>query len=577
MNIEFLKSIRGPLTARVRMPDGTSFFLHSKFDPEKEATRLVDQCKLDGAGAVVVMGLGLGYHVKEICKRIEKSTPVLVIENDTEFLKRFTKAGPSGNVHLAKDERQIRAFIFSNTSSLRKGRVVFFEHAPSHKVNPSFYTEMMRKFRDYLSMYLVDINNSKSLNKMFHENICKNVPKMVVDPGINALGDTFKEKPAVIIAAGPSLDKNVHLLREAKERALLICVSTALKAVLRAGILPDLVITIDPTEKNLTNFTGLPDYNYYLVYEPQTHFKIPELYKKRFAYTCQSPFLEYWFSVLCGGKGVLPRGGSVAIEAYGLAEFLQANPIIFIGQDLAYTNSRTHASGTIYDGQLASAKSRNMLEVPSVDGGKVLTSRGMHTFLVRFEELFKQSNRLIIDATEGGALKKGTKIMTFREALNTYCKENINTTETLEKIYREYKPDSQSVEKVKNKIEELITRYQAYKKELTSTIELVKKMREVLKLTDLKNSKGYFDKITVNYINRLGKELEGKVHDIQKETELKSLMHLLTEDLKFFEPLSDNALIEEKLDRVDILSGKLYMATETFLGQLEDIVGEISC
>jgi len=576
MNIQFIESLKGPLTARVQLPNGNSIFLHSKYDPQKEAEKLVDQCNLDNAGTIVVMGLGLGYHVKEIKNRIDKNVPILILENNDELIKKYTKKeGLPNKCYIAKNEKQIISFLDLEMSSLRNGKIIFFEHKTSCKANPSFYHEMLQKFRDYSSTILLNINTSKKFNYRFQENICKCIPKMVYDPGINVINDTFKNKPAVIIAAGPSLDKNIHLLRKVKEKALLICVGTALKAVLKTGISPDLVITIDPGEKNLENFNELPDYNYYLFYEPQTHYKILDKFKKRFVYVCKTPYLEYWFSKLCGGKGVLPRGGSVAILAYGLAHFLQANPIIFIGQDLAYTNYNTHASGTIYDGKkIRPNKSKDMLEVPSVYGDTVLTSRSLYSFLVKFESLFKETDRLIIDATEGGAFIKGTRVMSFQKAIDTYCKEKINTTKKLDQIYKNYKPDRQKIKKTRQKLTELISRYNNYRNELRSAIELIKKIREIHKSTIKSSNKS--SKMWISYINKLGKELQNKIKSIQSETELKSLLHLLTDDLKFFKPLPKNSTLEKKLERADILCGTLFAATETFLNQLNTIVKQIN-
>ena len=97
----------------------------------------------------------------------------------------------------------------------------------------------------------LDRNTFILLQDEFADNYLANMYEFFNNYTIDGLYDCFEEidkekRPAIVVSAGPSLDKNINELKKAKDKAFMIVVDTALKAVLRAGIVPDLTITIDP-------------------------------------------------------------------------------------------------------------------------------------------------------------------------------------------------------------------------------------------------------------------------------------------------------------------------------------------
>lgn len=92
------------------------------------------------------------------------------------------------------------------------------------------------------------------------------------------------------------------------------------------------------------------------------------------------------------------------------------------------TGNRTHADGTfkaqmdeidVHDG--------NYFEVESIDGGKIWTRDDFDRYRKWFEERAKEwSHITMVDATEGGALIRGSKVMTLKRAIAKYCKRDFN-------------------------------------------------------------------------------------------------------------------------------------------------------
>jgi hypothetical protein len=72
-----------------------------------------------------------------------------------------------------------------------------------------------------------------------------NIEVLSSSPGVRQLDGQYRGKPAILVAAGPSLDKNIDLLSEAKGKALIMSSDTTFPVLLKKGIIPDLVVTIE--------------------------------------------------------------------------------------------------------------------------------------------------------------------------------------------------------------------------------------------------------------------------------------------------------------------------------------------
>jgi hypothetical protein len=585
--IELMKAKNGLTTARARGSNGASFMLHSAYDPVAEAQRLVQGSpSLKKAGGIVCLGLGLGYHVQEILHLVPTETEVLVIESNGQLKEWYHNAEntPRERVTIADGEDAVKAFIYRICEKLRDG-LVLFEHPASLRLDPEFYDNMRSRVRDYVSLLLVDMETAKNLSYIVQQNNLDNLPVVISDPGINVLENAFKDKPAVIVSAGPSLNKNIDLLAEAKNKSVIICVGTALKAMLAQGLHPDIVVTLDATELNYRLFTGLAPTEEFLCYEPQTHDKIPPLFAgRRFVFNSFSSPFTTWLRELYGNKGYVDPGGSVAIAAFGIACLIGANPIVLIGQDLAYTGGYTHAKGTVYDGRKADLTTLNLhlLEVPAVGGGKVFTPRNMHTFLVRFEELFAQHNdRLVIDATEGGALKRGTKVMTFREAIDRYFTKEFPVLTIFKDLHRKHLPDPAVRKRVRKEFKKTALEYERFIRKLDKTLSIATKVYKLNELAEKmnRNELQYGGTFVANGIletlKKKGEELNRKLKEVNAQAKLIDLLGLLAVDVELAPLLPESATFKEQVERIKLVYGLYLEAAKIMREQLVDIADNL--
>jgi len=113
-------------------------------------------------------------------------------------------------------------------------------------------------------------------------------------------------------------------------------------------------------------------------------------------------------------------GGSVATTAFDFAMRMECRRVIFLGLDLAYRDGQSHAKDT--EGRVQVEYSQGKW-VEGFDGNRVQTARNLDLYRLWIEKSIEKWRAQgiqtpVIDATEGGAKKKGMRIMTLQEAIN---------------------------------------------------------------------------------------------------------------------------------------------------------------
>ena len=269
-------------------------------------------------------------------------------------------------------------------------------------------------------------------------NLFMNLPSYIYQPGLGSLQSCCNHSlPVVIVAAGPSLAENIHLLQEAKRHAVIICVGTAYKRLLAAGCVPDIVTTLDYHPISARYLEGVSDYSgSILVAGAQAAYQAIDAFRGR-RILVGSPYLASFLPKL--DRPWLPPGATVAHLSFHLAEYMGGEPIIFVGQDLAFSHHVTHVPGSAIHRawytqlnrfntfeslewqQIAGLRGGVLRKVPAWSGEQLYTDVQMESYLHRFEEKFEQSSATVIDATEGGAKKKGAIAMSLSEAMRRHC------------------------------------------------------------------------------------------------------------------------------------------------------------
>jgi tetratricopeptide (TPR) repeat protein len=267
-----------------------------------------------------------------------------------------------------------------------------------------------------------NLNARKRFAARYLLNTLKNLPVIAREGNAGALFDGFTGVPAIVVSAGPSLDRNVAALQQFQDRALLIAVDTALRPLLRAGVVPHLVASVDPSELNARHLADLPDTGRAsLVAEGSLNPIVFEPFTGRiFIFKVSNHHPWPWLRGLGIERDTLRAWGSVATSTFDLAIRMGCDPIVFAGQDLAFTDGRPYSRGTTFEGGWAAAVAAGK-ELPDVWANAIIrddaqTVNDVHghpvvttSALVAFRDWIAQQaalleGRTIVNATGGGIL-----------------------------------------------------------------------------------------------------------------------------------------------------------------------------
>ncbi len=464
--IEVFPSVRGLPSARYRR-DSAVFPLHSRYDPQREAHQSLKKHNLSGADYYIFLGFGLGYILEALLQ--EKADPAdhfFIVESDIEILKAALEARdlspilslpnlqfawPASEADLAEQWRQFFDPVQAQGSA-------FITHVPSIMLNPSLFKSAAEIIQSQTFQIFTDINTLVEKSQSFLDNFVRNVHKAAAAPGVARFIAKFSQTPAIIVSAGPSLDKNVHELGGFEERALILSTDTALKPLLAAGIDPHFILTGDPFELNYLHLKGATSKEALLVAEATSFPGVfDEFQGKTITCTYENSTLRS-LSDLLGNKGTLRAWGSVATMALDFALLLQCNPIIFIGQDLAHTDGFIYCSNLLFDEdwfagiqdptewrkQLKMLQSGKRLAVhEDIFGHLVETTDKLAAYWNWMVKVFKQHPDVqFINATQGGILRHNIAIMDLREALHRFCDQDLDLRNRVQRVYDSAREDN---------------------------------------------------------------------------------------------------------------------------------------
>lgn len=414
------------VTARVTLPSGEQVLLHNMEDPIGSAVRSAEKHDMKGANGSVVLGFGLGYLARELARKAEKRHTLIICEADPAMLKT---ALTLVDLHEVLDSDYIRILVGEQiplqdwisrlATKFMTAKVEVISYGPSIRIKPAIYGELEGIAKKESLAIILNRNTTLKAGTRMMENVLLNFPDVLRSAGVKQLEHLFDGRPAVLVAAGPSLEKNVHLLRELQGRAVIIAVDTALRLLLPLGIKPDIVTTIDFNQVNFQKFANVPiDLDISLVYHPGGYYESIRAFQgPKFTSSHVPNRIPAWLMQYVEDKGGLSSGTTVAHMSFFLARHMGCNPITMIGQDLAFPKNQVHAS----DLSLWHIETGDMDMVEDIFGEPVGSMTSFKHAIYHFEKAFAETEATIIDATEAGAKKQGARPMRLREVIDEYC------------------------------------------------------------------------------------------------------------------------------------------------------------
>lgn len=433
---------------------GIARALASKRSPRAEGAKWASQADLAKHAAFVVRGFGLGYHVESLTRKAAGKGTVFVFEPDKRLLRavleRIDHSAWLSGVYLLTDPDD-RGAIVEATSRVEPliamGTTVLDHPASAARLAAGNAGQrFLERFTAVIATVRVSVASTLVQTQVTLRNCLQNLDHYATRPGIEQLRNAFAGRTAVVVSAGPSLQRNVDLLsrRGVADRFVIVAVQTVLKPLLARGIRPHFVCALDYHELSKRFYEGLTEESVRgvtLIAEPKVNPSVPAAFPGAIRMVGDGFLDTVLGDPATGGlarpMGRMQSGTTVAHLCCYFARFLGCDPVCLIGQDLGFTDGQYYSAGAaihdVWGAELNEFKSLETMEWQRIVrhrpmlrgetdhlGRPVYTDEQMHVYLMQFARDFRadaQAGRTTIDATEGGVKKPDTVCRALAEVI----------------------------------------------------------------------------------------------------------------------------------------------------------------
>ena len=421
--------------------DEKKTYIHSKYNPLREAESIIEEYKeVKDNTTVIFYGTGLGYHIELFLERYP-NVNYYIYEPVSELLYQYLcnksiKNLPSKNLKnivLGSDIEETVMFL-NNVIDKSYGDVLLVEF-PIHK---QIFSAEYEIFLDLFKKILKDKRSSIHTDYAFQErwiiNSMKNFGDVLSTPNIliEKKGE-FKDKPVILVAAGPSLNEEIENIRYIKENGLayIFSVGSAINTLIYHDIYPDVVTSYDPKVGNQKvievikkkNIKEIP-----VIFGSSIGYETIENYpgEKYHIITSQDTVSNYYLKDGDGNDvNIVQDAPSIAVVTIQLLYELGFSHIILVGQNLAYRGKERHSEGVQYSKEVTEEEIEKGIWVKDVYGNELLTNDGFNAMRLQMEYYIKKlPNIKVINTTKGGANIEGTRFIDLKDVIDKRLKNS---------------------------------------------------------------------------------------------------------------------------------------------------------
>jgi hypothetical protein len=319
--------------------------LHSLIDPRREGARLAGTLE---EGFLVFLGLGGAFHIEAALEK-DSVRRVIIIEHNGEALKELQSK---------KDYRAIlndrRVSLLIDPSPAETERFLVNEYRPllygALKIIPlltrfefdqAAFEASAASVQAALKQTAADVSVQSHFGLRWFSNILRNLEKAA-----RQTRNLPRLSRTALVAAGPSLDAQLPLLKKERKALFVLASDTALPALLAGDIVPDGVISIDCQHISYHHFmAGLPP-DIPLFLDLASPPVIASLSDRVVFCAGGHPLARYIARAWKRLPSLDTSGGNVSCAALSLAHTLGASEALLYGADFSYPEGRSYARGT---------------------------------------------------------------------------------------------------------------------------------------------------------------------------------------------------------------------------------------
>ncbi|WP_426704971.1 6-hydroxymethylpterin diphosphokinase MptE-like protein [Campylobacter jejuni] len=379
---------------------------------------------------VCIYGIGNALLIKNLAKHykhlfvFESEIELFILALSTIDLSEELCSGKIYLVDIEEERVDIQLLILFDMKDMFE-YLSLYEMFVNNVYYKKFYEDIWHKADELceknIKVVIRNLNSSLCIGFECYSHLLQNIPSMLESIPFQRILNERKNKfeNAIVVSAGPSLTKQLPLLKAYQEKAVIFCADGALSMLEKKGIVPDYVTNLDFTDLAMKFFQNKENSKQSIIaLECATH---PNVVRSLNAENCmivlRNKALYQRFNL--NDFGYIDTGTHVSHFSYTLALALGFKNIIMIGQDLAFDEEgNSHSKGFDFGEKFSGEENIDKLKVPAYAGkGEVLTHITWNDYRIKLEYLFacNEQKAKFYNATEGGARINFTEELSFKE------------------------------------------------------------------------------------------------------------------------------------------------------------------
>ncbi|MGE4399602.1 MAG: motility associated factor glycosyltransferase family protein [Campylobacterales bacterium] len=383
-------------------------------------------------------GFGNGVFLKAILQN-EIHQKIVVVEPEPEILfialhfMDFSEAIQSERLVLFLEENAdypaIRWFIGTNKFGQFLKTYRMHIMSPYYNKYQSNIVQINKTFIDAILHFIKAHGNDATDSLVGIDHFWQNIPRMLKNPSFYELLGKKNAQTAIIVATGPSLTKQLPLLKEIQEHVTIISVDASMPILEKWGIKPDIVTSLERVKETAKFFKNTSKKFQKDIVFLSSALQHKEIYKNIKDGQLVIPMRPFGYMQILGidEYGYIGIGMSSANMAFELAFLMNYKSVIFIGQDLAYgTDGKSHAQNHVYGEDEVKIRDEDSFITSYGGKGLARTNDIWRLFLGFFVSAIADAKKYLVayNCTEGGVRIDGTVEIPFKEAIEKVVDRN---------------------------------------------------------------------------------------------------------------------------------------------------------
>ncbi|EAK6333095.1 motility associated factor glycosyltransferase family protein [Campylobacter coli] len=383
-----------------------------------------------------IYGIGNALLIKNLSKHykhlfvFESEIELFILALSTIDLSEELCSGKIYLVDIEEERVDIQLLILFDMKDISE-YLSLYEMFVNNVYYKKFYEDIWHKADELceknIKVVIRNLGSNSDLSFECYSHLLQNIPSMLESIPFQRILSERKNKfeNAIVVSAGPSLAKQLPLLKAYQDKAVIFCADGALSMLEKEGIVPDYVTNLDFTDLAMNFFQNKENKTSLNILSCATHPSLVHFLDNKSVILRDDPLYQR-FNL--NDFGYIGTGTHVSHFSYTLALALGFKNIIMIGQDLAFDEKgNSHSKGFDFGEKFSGEENIDKLKVPAYAGkGEVLTHITWNDYRIKLEYLFACNDQKakFYNATEGGARINFTEELSFKE-----CCEKLLTKE----------------------------------------------------------------------------------------------------------------------------------------------------